>query len=85
MSVEQVKAFIERAKGDAVFTNELMAMGSPGERMAYINTAGFDCTADEIRQVYAEYSSLDSQYFEKYSIAHKSHSKLLSLCITFGC
>ena len=48
MSVDQVKAFIEKMKSDEAFRARVMAEEDVEARLALIGAEGFDCSAEEI-------------------------------------
>jgi predicted ribosomally synthesized peptide with nif11-like leader len=50
MSQEQAKELITRMKSDASFMDSILAIKDVGERIAFINEAGFNCTLSEIEQ-----------------------------------
>ncbi|MEI6757400.1 MAG: Nif11-like leader peptide family natural product precursor [Chlorobium sp.] len=60
MSLEQAHAFIEKMKSDAIFRESIFAIADVGERLTFINNAGFACTESEIRQMQDELTELHS-------------------------
>jgi predicted ribosomally synthesized peptide with nif11-like leader len=57
MSLEQAKAYIEKIKSDTAFRERVMAIGDIEARMALVKEAGFNCTADEIRELQSQLQS----------------------------
>ena len=51
MSEEQLKAFIEKVKGDTNLQEELNAAASPEAALQIANDAGFAITAEEIQSM----------------------------------
>lgn len=54
MSIEQAKAFIERMKTDSTFRERVMGSENFAARMSLVNSEGFKCTAEEIKQLDSE-------------------------------
>ena len=59
MSFEQTKAFIEKMKSDEAFRNKVMAVEDVEERIVMIKNEGFDCSAEEFRQLQAELKDIE--------------------------
>lgn len=51
MSIESAKAFIERLKTDEEFSAKVRECQNPEARRAFVMKAGFDFTAEEIKNV----------------------------------
>lgn len=56
MSIESAKAYVEKFKADGEFAKKVMACKDKEERKAFVKEAGFDFTAEEIKQVGTELS-----------------------------
>ncbi len=54
MSVDQVKAFIEKMKSDEEFAKRVMAIEDIAGRLACIQSEGFACSEAEIKEVSGE-------------------------------
>ncbi len=59
MSLDQARAFIDKVKSDQTFHDEIMSMEGLDQRLEHIHKVGFDCTAEEIKQVSEELSEED--------------------------
>ncbi len=51
MSIESAKAFVERMKDDEDFRKEGGEIATAEERMAFVKSAGFDFTKEELETV----------------------------------
>ena len=49
MSEEAAGACLERMKSDKMFRDRVMAIEDVEERMAFVSSEGYDCTAEELR------------------------------------
>lgn len=56
MSIESAKAFIEKFKTDEEFAKKVTECESAEARMAFAKEAGFDFTAEEIKEFQGELS-----------------------------
>ena len=54
MSLDQARLFIEKMKSDEAFATRVMAIEDVAGRMACIQSEGFDCSEDEIKEVSGE-------------------------------
>ena len=54
MSLDQARLFIEKMKSDEAFSKCVMAIEDVAGRMACIQSEGFDCSEDEIKEVSGE-------------------------------
>lgn len=59
MSLDQARAFIDKVKSDKAFHDQIMSMEGPDQRLEHVHKVGFDCTAEEIKQVSEELSEED--------------------------
>jgi predicted ribosomally synthesized peptide with nif11-like leader len=59
MSVEHARLFIEKMKSDEAFAKRVMAIEDVAERLACIQSEGFDCSEAEIKEVSGELSDED--------------------------
>jgi predicted ribosomally synthesized peptide with nif11-like leader len=59
MSEQSAQAFIERIKSDAAFRDKVLAEAEPEARLALINAAGYDCSADDIAGLSGALSDAD--------------------------
>ena len=59
MSIESVRAFLERMKTDKAFFDKVSACKDAASRMEVVRAEGFDFTADELEKVKAELSTED--------------------------
>ncbi len=59
MSIESVKAFLEKMKTDKAFFDKVSACKDAAERMELVKAEGFDFTADELEKVKTELSTED--------------------------
>jgi predicted ribosomally synthesized peptide with nif11-like leader len=59
MSAEQARLFFERMKSDAAFRERVMAIVDVAERLVFIQSAGFQCTEKDIKEVSCELSEKD--------------------------
>jgi len=50
MSIVSAKAFVEKMKTDEEFNKQVNACKDAEERMAFVKGAGFDFTAEEIKE-----------------------------------
>ncbi len=62
MSVESAKAFVAKMKTDEDFSKQVKECNTSDERIAFVNQAGFDFTAEEMKEVSGDLSDdeLDS-------------------------
>ena len=56
MSVEQLKAFLEKVKGDSSLQEKLKAAADPGAVLAIAKEAGFSISADDLKKAQSEIS-----------------------------
>ena len=56
MSLDHARAFIEKMKTDAAFSERVKAIGDVAERFNLIKNEGFDCSEEEIKEVAGELS-----------------------------
>jgi predicted ribosomally synthesized peptide with nif11-like leader len=54
MSLDQARLFIEKMKSDEAFAKRVMAIEDVAARLACIQSEGFDCSEDEIKEVSGE-------------------------------
>ena len=54
MSLDHARAFIEKMKTDAAFSERVKASGDVAERFNLIKSDGFDCSEEEIKEVAGE-------------------------------
>ena len=54
MSEEQLKAFLEKVKGDASHQEQLKAAAAADDVMAIAKAAGFAISADDLKRAQAE-------------------------------
>ena len=59
MSLDQARAFIEKMKSDVAFKERVLAIEDVAERFNVINSEGFDCSEEEIKEVAGELSDDD--------------------------
>jgi predicted ribosomally synthesized peptide with nif11-like leader len=51
MSIESAKSFVERMNTDEEFAKKVTACKNAEDRMVFVKKAGFDFTADELKEV----------------------------------
>ncbi|MDD2372177.1 MAG: Nif11-like leader peptide family natural product precursor [Syntrophomonadaceae bacterium] len=56
MSIESAKAFVEKIKSDEEFAKKVQGCKDKEERIAFAKQAGFDFTAEEIKEVSSKLS-----------------------------
>jgi len=59
MSVEHVKAFIEKMKSDEAFRKRVLAIEEPEARLEFIRKEGFDCKVNDIQLYLENFESKD--------------------------
>ena len=57
MSVEQLKAFLEKVKGDTSLQEKLKAAADSGAVLAIAKEAGFSISADDLKKAQSEISA----------------------------
>ena len=75
MSEEQLKAFLEKVKGDTSLQEKLKAAADSDAVLAIAKEAGFSISADEINQAQSE---LSDEELEKLAGSHYCRSTLYS-------
>ena len=64
MSKEQLKAFLEKVKGDTSLQEKLKTSASPEAAIEIAKAAGFSITAEDIRSMQSESVELSDQELE---------------------
>ena len=64
MSEEQLKAFLEKVKGDTSLQEKLKAAASPEAAIEIAKEAGFSITAEDIRSMQSESVELSDEELE---------------------
>lgn len=77
MSAEHAKAVIERMKSDIAFKVHILSIKDVDEKIKYINSEGFICSVEEIREAEIDaHSSTGEQrggYWFPFSFAVRHH------------
>ena len=68
MSEEQLKAFLEKVKGDASLQEKLKTSASPEAAIEIAKAAGFSITAEDIRSMQSESVELSDDELEEAAV-----------------
>ena len=82
MSEEQLKAFLEKVKGDTSLQEKLKAAASPEAAIEIAKEAGFAITAEDIQSMQSATVELSDEELE--SVAGGGHFSVLEV-EAFGC
>ncbi len=81
MSMEQVKAFIEKMKSDEAFSKRIMAIENQDERFKAIEKAGFDFSEKELEDAAKEIDDADLEQVSGGACGGKAGACMLFACL----